>query len=186
MQIKDVAEICSIATAAILVLTAIVGGIWRLLIYRKQRGGLPKANLSQEVEAIRLTDKKICVHTSVTIKNIGDVMISIRSASNRVLQILPLDTSIQQKLGDERELYDDKNKEIRWTGYSKESEWPEGKELEIEPGEEEIQDFDLVIPASIQLIKVYMHFRNVAKWGRDIGWHTQGLYDVAKLLSRGG
>ncbi len=186
MQIESLADIFSIATTAILVLAVIGGGIWRGYIYWKRRERLPKAKLSQEVEAIRLTNDKICIYTYTRIENTGDVMISIRSAINTVYQILPLDDSIEKALkGEVEKLYGDKGTEIKWPGYYRKPEWGKG-EFEIEPGEDDAVPFDLIIPANIQRIRVYTHFRNIAKRGRPIGWHIQGSYDVVKLLSGGG
>lgn len=178
-------SLSDILSIVITALIAIGGAVWGLRIYIQRRQGFPKANLSQKVKAIKLTDDKICIHTSTRIRNVGDVMICIESATNMVLQILPLDSSIEQNLEDEEKLYDDEKKEIRWTGYNKEVTWKKDEGIEIEPGEEEQVDFDLLIPANIELIQVYTYFQNLKK-KRDIGWEAKEYYDVAKLLSGGG
>lgn len=181
MEIKSLADILSIVNIVILGLAVLVGAIWRFGIYRRQRIGIPKANLLQEVQAIKLHDT-ICIHIAAKIRNTGDVMISIRSATNIVQQIRPLHDSTQKESRSEAESYDKLGKEINWPGYSKEVKWEKGQEIEIEPGEEDTLHFDLLIPAGTELIQVYTYFQNVAKKGRDIGWHTQRFYDITKLL----
>lgn len=185
MPVATWADILSIIASIFLGMGVIGGAIWTYYIYNQRRGRLPKANLSQEVQAIRLTNDKICIHISIRIQNKGDVMISIYSATNIVYKILPLDFLIQRGLEGQGELYDALKKEICWPALdSKDIDWKQ-KPLEIEPGEDDTSHFDLVIPADIELIQVYTYFRNVKKRGRDIGWHTEQIYDVSKLLSGG-
>jgi hypothetical protein len=172
---ESLSDILSIAVTASV---ALGGAIWGYRTYRQRRSIFPKANLSQKVKAIRLTDDKVCLHISTRIQNRGDVLISIRSATNTVYQILPLDSSIQEELGGQGKLYDNISKEINWPKLdSRKVDWGNNY-IEIEPGEEDTVHFDLLIPASIELIDVYTYFQNVAKRGRDIGWETQGFHDL--------
>lgn len=185
MTVETWADILSIVAGVILGLGVIGGGIWRIYIHKQRRGKFPKANLSQKVQAIKLTDDKVCIHTSVRIQNIGDVMLSLCLATNIVHQIRPLDDLILKGLEGQEKLYDDLSKEIRWTALdSKVVDWGQ-KQIEIEPGEEDTVHFDSVIPAGIEVVQVYTYFQNVRKRGRDIGWHTEQFYDVSELLSGG-
>jgi len=185
MPVETWADISSIVAGVILGLGVIGGGIWRIYIHKQQRGKYAKANLSQKVQAIKLTDDKACIHTSVRIQNIGGVMLSLCSATNIVHQIRPLDDLIVKGLEGQEQLYDDLSKEIRWPALdSKVVDWGE-KPIEIEPGEEDTVDFDLVIPAGIEVVQVYTYFQNVKKRGRDIGWYTEQFYNVPELLSGG-
>lgn len=184
MPVETWADILSIIASILLGLGIIGGGIWAIYTYKQRRAKFPKANLSQEVRAIRLTDDKICIHTSVTIQNIGEVILSLCSAKNIVYQIQPLHASIQKKLDRQGKLYDDLNKEIDWpTLDSKEVKWD--RKVEIEPGEEDIVSFDLVIPSGIEVVQIYTYFQNVAKQGREIGWQASKFYDISRLISGG-
>jgi len=185
MAVETWADILSIVGSIFLGLGVIGGVIWTIYTYKQRRGKFPKANLSQKVQAIKLTDDKVCIHTSVRIQNIGDVVLSLCAATNIVHRIRPLDVLIRKGLEGQGKLYDDLTKEIRWTALdSKEVDWGQ-KQIEIEPGEEDTVHFDSVIPADIEVVQVYTYFQNVKKRGRDIGWHTEQFYDVSELLSGG-
>jgi hypothetical protein len=180
---ESLADVLSIVITA----SAAVGGaIWAIYKLRKRRAHWPKANVSQEVQAVRLTDDEICIHTCARIQNIGDVMISICSAKNIAYQIRPLPASIQAGLkGQEVKFYDELNKEINWPELDiKEVTW-KPHDFEVEPGEADTVHFDLIIPSDIEVIQIYTYFQNVKKRGRDRGWPTERFYDVPKLLSGG-
>ena len=178
------ADILSIIASILLGLATIAGISWTIYAYKQRRAKFPKANLSQEVRAIRLTDDEICIHTSVKIKNIGEVILSLCSAKNIAYQIQPLHASLQEALHGRGKLYDDLNKELDWSTLdTKEVKW--GQNVEIEPGETDTVSFDLVIPSDIEVVQVYTYFQNVKKWGRAIGWPTAQFYDISKLLSGG-
>jgi hypothetical protein len=182
MAIDSLADILTIVITASIAIGGAIGAGYKL---KKRRVHWPKANVSQEVQAIRLTDDEICIHTCARIQNIGDVMISICSAKHTIYWVLPLDPSIQGWLKRERKsYYDDLNKEIgeqiNWPGYSKEV----GYEIEIEPGEYDKVHFDWVIPANIEIVGMYTYFQNLKKRG-PIGWHTKQFYEVSKLLLGG-
>ena len=181
MPVETWADILSIIASIFLGLGVIGGLIWTIYTWRQRRAKFPKANLSQEVRAIRLTDDKLCMHTSVEIRNIGEVMLSLCSAKNIVHQVQPFDASLQEALDSQGKLYDGLNKEIEWPVLdTKEVKWDQN--VEIEPGETDTVSFDLVIPSHIEVVQIYTYFQNVAKRGRDIGWQTSQFYDISKLI----
>ena len=182
MPVETWADILSIIASILLGLGVIGGVIWTIYTWRQRRAKYLKANLSQEVRAIRLTDDKICIHTSVEIKNIGEVILSLCSAENTAYQIQPLGDSVKGALGGQGKLYDDVDKEIDWPALdTKEVKW--GQNVEIEPDETDAVSFDSVIPSHIEVVQVYTYFQNVVKRGRDIGWPASQFYDIPKLIS---
>jgi hypothetical protein len=184
MPVETWANVLSIVGGIILSVGVIAGGIWRIYIHRQQRGKYAKVNLTQKVRAIRLTDDRICIHTSAEIKNIGEVMLSLCSAKNIIYQIQPLHASLQEALHGRGKLYDELNKEIDWPILdSKEIKWDQN--VEIEPGEHDIVSFDMVIPSHIEVVQVYTYFPDIKKRG-PIGWQTSQFYDISKLVSGGG
>lgn len=181
MSVETWADILSIISGIIVSLGAVVVVIWAIYKDRKRRAKFPKANFSQQVRAIRLTDDKICIHTSVKIQNIGEVILSLCLAKNIVYQIQPLHASIQKGLQGQGKLYDGLNKELDWPALdTKEVKWDQN--VEIEPAETDTVSFDSVIPSHIELVQIYTYFQNVAKRGRDIGWQTSHFYDISKLI----
>ncbi len=185
MPVETWADILSIIASILLGLGIIGGAIWTIYTWRQRRAKFPKANLSQEFRAIRLTDDKVCIHTSVEIKNIGEVILSLCSAKNIVYQIQPLHASLQEALDGQGKLYDGLNKEIDWPALdTKEVKWE--RKVEIEPDETDIVSFDSVIPSDIEVVHIYTYFQNIAKRGRDIGWQTSQFYDISNSLSGGG
>ena len=179
-------DILSIIASIFIGLGIIGSGIWTIRSYMRERRKFPKANLSHKVQAIKLTDDKVCIHTFVRIQNIGDVMLSICSAKNIIYQIRPLHGCIQERLKDGIGLYDELGKEIEWPIIGRsEVKWAE-HQFEIEPGEEDTVDFDLIVPSDVEVIQVYTYFANVAKRKHEIGWSSLDFYEVAKIAQLGG
>ncbi len=186
MGVEAWADIFSIVAGIVVGLSVIAGGYWTFRIYRRERQALPRANLSQKVQAIRLTDDKVCVHTAVRIQNIGHVMMSIHSAENRISQIRPLGGSIQERLRGELKLYDELGKEIEWPVIDQRKVTWKDAPVEIEPGEEDTIHFDLIIPSDVEAIQVYTYFKNVTKRKHEIGWSSLDFHEVARIAQLGG
>lgn len=181
MAIEHWVDILSLVGAIAVSLGVIAGGVWTYVIYRRERRKFPKANLSHKVRAVQLTDDKVCVHTSVTIKNVGDVMLEIRLAHNVICQIQPLDGRMQQRLRSGRKLYYEAGKEIAWPEIGRRDVDMTRTPLEIEPGEEDTIHFDVIIPSDVKVVQVYTYFKNVTKRKREIGWPISGLFEVSKI-----
>jgi hypothetical protein len=160
----------------------IVGGAWTYMLFVKERIRFPKATLSQEIQAVRLNNSKLCIHSVVNIKNIGKVVLSIQSAKHIIYQIKPLPGLIKENIDHKEIIYDEFNKEINWPVLDKRSpSWKE-KVFEVEPGEEDTVHFDSLIPSEVEIINVYTYFENITKHGREIGWHTSSIYNVQEIL----
>ena len=186
MTIEHWGDILSLVGTIAISLGVIAGGVWTYIIYRRERRKFPKANLSHKVRAVQLTDDKVCVHTSVTIKSVGDVMLEIRSAHNVVYQIQPLDDQMQQRLRSGGKLYDEVGKEIAWTEIGRRDLDITGTPLEIEPGEEDTIHFDVIICSDAKVVQVYTYFENVVKRKREIGWPISDFFKVAEIAQIGG
>ena len=186
MEVESWVDIFSIIASAVIVLGVIVGGIWKIVAYVQERRRFPKANLSHKVQAIKLTDKKVCIHTSIRIQNIGNVMLHFESAKHTIYQILPPLDYMQERFESKEYLYDDQGREVNWTIVAeKEFEFAQHP-LEIEPGEEDAINFDLLIPSDVEVIQVYTYFKNVKKRKREIGWSVSGIYNVEEIMKLGG
>jgi len=83
-------------------------------MYLQRRQRFPKANLEDEVMAIQLNDKHVCIHIATKITNIGSGVLQMKSARSSIHQVLPLGDEMQQRLDSEDALYDDVRKEIKW------------------------------------------------------------------------
>jgi len=179
-MIEGWADILSVIASIFICLGVIGGAIWKYRTYLRERQKFPKATLSQTVVAIRLTDDKVCIHTSVTILNIGKVMLALSSATHNIYQVQPIDNRLLERLKDTEEVYDAQNKEIQWPVLDNKQIDVSKQPWEIEIGENDTIDFDSIIPSCVETINVYTYFANSVK--PDLGWPISGLYKVAEII----
>jgi hypothetical protein len=172
-----------ILTSISSVIVIIGSAFWSYKMYRQKRCRFPKASLTQEIQKIKLTDDKICIHTCITIKNIGDVLLSIDSVKHHIYQVLPLTKEMSGKVENGQNLYDEKGKEIDWPIIDH-REISVGQ-FEIEPGENDVIQFDSLIPSNVQVIQVYTYLKNVTKRNKEIGWSIWKICNVPEMKKGG-
>ncbi len=168
-RVKDVLEIINsvIATAAI-----IVGGFWTYHLFIKKRQRFPKAEITHQVEQFSLPNSRVLLHVGVRITNKSEVLLSLKEASSRLQQVIPLQNGVELQ-HDFGVAAPKKHNMIEWPLISeKQWTWTDG-EAEIEPGESELLELDFVVSNGIKTAKLYTFVRNYTKGKRDIGWsHT--------------
>ncbi len=166
-------------------LTCIVifaGAFW----YFQRRKILPRANLIQEVTHWEVTGEKTLVRVSVTVENVGDVVVTIKSGYSRIQQVNPLQDDFLEETIKKSDGY--------LEGESTVINWPLIRESllkgkpgfrEIEPGEKDEYLFDFIIGNidQIKLIQVYTELENEGKRRTPkrispIAWHKNTLYQL--------
>src|SRR5712664_200748 len=75
----------------------VAGGwaIWRFWINRERH---PKADIQHSVECFPIGDSQHLVHVAITVKNVGSVLMKPTLLLVRILQVLPLDEEMQNRL----------------------------------------------------------------------------------------
>lgn len=174
--LKDIASIVQSATT---ILAIVVSGFWGYWIFIKNRQQYPRVKLSHSISHRKIDTQRILLHVTVTIQNIGEILLSLRAAETRVQQVLPLPESVADSMK--------KGADPVPVGETEISAWPllgchgtnfQKGLFEVEPGEIQELHHDFVVTGAIETILVYSYLKNVSKRNREIGWNLTTLYDV--------
>lgn len=173
-------QIAEILESLVTIAAIIVGGVWTYWLFVKKRQKYPHAKTIHEVVHKYLPGKKLWIRVTVTITNLGDVLLSLTSGEVFVQQILPLISSSEESvklLEKEQKEKDVVCREIEWPGYVREFKW-EKERFEIEPGESDQISCDFILDDGVKTIRVYSYLKNVSKGKREIGWRLTTIYNI--------
>lgn len=158
----------------------LVAAIWTWILFIKRRQRFPRARVRHSIEARLLTKEKRLVRLSVTVENLGDVLIEIASGEVWLQRVLPISKEIATALASQKSddtLYND-NTEVQWPTVGKEHALSPNPPHEIEPGEHDSFDFDFVVDADVSTLLVNSHIENIKKRKKEIGWNCSTLHDL--------
>lgn len=162
----------NIVTAAAIIAAA----LW----FVRRRIRFPRARVQHCVNARPIGNGRLFIRIQVKIDNVGDVLMRLKEACLYVQQVRPLDSSIT-------EIIERSNGQDPISAGSCELPWPalivrdydwRKKRYEIEPGELENYNFDVILTDDIETIQIYTHIANRVKWFKKIGWNETSLYDI--------
>lgn len=175
-QIKDVADI---AQSIVTILAILVSGIWGYWLFVQNRQRYPRARLTHAIAHRAIAEDKVLLHVTVTVHNIGNILLSLVNAETRVQQMFPPPPELLDSIGQGIDPVPGEKTEIEY--------WPlldahetsfEKGSCEIEPGESQDIHHDFVLDANTQTIVVYSYFKNETKRHREIGWDITTLYEL--------
>ena len=160
------------------VFAIIAGGIWTYTLFIRRRQKQPRARIEHRITDRPIADGKILLHVVVTISNMGDVLLSLRSTETWIQKMLPLSVKLQNRIERGDNPVDKGRTEIQWHLLEvREEKWKRG-ECQVEPGESDESRYDFVVDEGIQTIRVYSYFQNVTQHKRKIGWQLATIYDL--------
>jgi len=158
---KDAAStLQSVAT-----IVALLVGAWWVL---RRRRTYPRANFKHIVSHVPLNDDTYLVRLTVTVENIGDVLLRLEESLVGIQQVIPVPEHLRPALLD-------KKPEIEWPFIDARRRNRGGSE--IESGESAAFDFELFVPRTIRFVVIYSYFRNITK-PKAQGWNTSTLYEL--------
>ncbi len=109
---------------------------------------------------------------AVTIKNSGDVLVAIDCIQLLVYKITPASCEFVETL--KIQSNEEARTHFEWPTISKrETYWIGHETIEIEPGEEHVVTYDLIVPGDVVVAQVYAFVRNARKKRRGLGWTSQ-------------
>jgi hypothetical protein len=168
MTLDQVHKVGEVVLHAVTVVAIAVAGVWFFLT----REAAPHGRTSHEAVSQKISDNHRWVHVDVLIQNVGKRPINIGYCSAKVERVLPLDESQLKSLGNGK-----------LGGKSSEINWPQAAAIQrrdrghfIEPGEEHRLRFDFVIPANVELVRVYSYFSPDRESGW--GWNTTSFHNL--------
>ena len=171
-----------VATAGI-----IVAGIWTYMIFIEDRESYPHANLDETITRVKLTDQVNLLEVILKIHNSGQTLMHLSQATVRLQQVLPINGCAADAacvVDDLNEALTDGNRvsdRFSWpVETNREAAWD--TPLIVEPGEDDVMDFEFVIPATIQVVRVYGFVPNDAlkSDSSSPGWSVARFYDTRK------
>ena len=175
-ELKDV--IAAVANCATII-AIVVGGIWTYLLFVRQRLGLPRLNTVITPHAVRI-DQGWLLHVRVDLKNTGSVVLPVRYAELRMLQVVPLPKDIATKITNGFDPVDSGETGILWPMLAhREWNW-ERSAFEIEPGESDSVASDFFVPEDVSVLELYFYLANERKRQKGIGWTTTILQELKR------
>ena len=155
----------------------IVGGIWTWMLFVSKRQRYPRASITHSVEFKELDDGYSLVHVTVTVKNPGEVLLSLISHFTRLQIVVPPEAQLLADLRSGKTPVRAGETEYPWPMSDEyRSNWSHATR-EIEPGESQDVDVDFFVPNTVETVLVYSYFKNKKKKNREIGWDCTTLHD---------
>ena len=179
MNASQIKEIADIAQSLVTILAIVVSGVWGYWLFVQNRQRYPRARLTHAIAHRAIAGDKVLLHVTVTVHNIGSILLSLVNAETRVQQVFPPPPELVDSIREGIDPVPSGKTEIEsWplldaheTSFSK-------GECEIEPGESQDVHHDFVLDAKTHTVVVYSYFKNETKRDREIGWDLTTLYDL--------
>lgn len=161
------------------VLALLVSGVWAYWLFVQNRQRFPRASLQHAVICHDLPENKRLVHVTVTIQNLGTILIKIESGETRLQQVKPYPERLVQAVRAGQDPVAPGQSEVDY--------WPmlDCHELsfprsswEIEPGESQEIHHDFVIDRRVEAISLYSFINNQTKRPRKIAWDLTTFHDL--------
>lgn len=158
----------------------LVGAAWTYMLFIKHRQKFPKAEIKHDVVVKKLGHKQRLVHVTVTVKNTGDVLLTLVSHQTRLQEIVPASTDLIQKLHENKDPVKAGESEFLWPMIGeRKSDWSdEDQQREMEPGESQDFDVDFFVDPETETVSVYSYFTNMTKSSKEIGWNLTTFHDL--------
>ena len=156
----------------------IVGGLavgtWTYHNYLRERRGYPHAKIENIVEIVPVDENKKLLRISVVVKNVGAGLLRIERLCVCVQQVLPMPLQVARYL-QTKMLSDAARAKMDWEVLCAECMDFTSGEFELEPGEEDLKPFDVLVASDVKVALVYSYVENSQKAGREIGWPAYTL-----------
>jgi hypothetical protein len=159
------------------IVAIVIGAAWTYRLFVENRQQAPHLNISHAVVSKHLTNNVVWVHLTVYIENTGDNLVSLREGDIRLQQILPLHASLLGPLARGEDLVEKPEDLISWPPLCR---YLPKLDLDIEPKEKDILEYDFLVPRSLRTIRLYSYFKNERySYGtHELGWHSSTIYEI--------
>ena len=180
MTLAEVESLCTI-------LAILIGGWWSWRLYRQKRQRYPHVKISHEVFFLRLPDGRVALRLTVTVTNIGSVLIRLSEGRFWIQQLEPVTEGILAQIHSST-FKAAGGLEIEWP-LASDSRQLRGDPREIEPYESDSIHVDFILSADTATINAYSYLSNEKKtqfFGiptREIGWRTDTIHHVCLTMN---
>lgn len=182
-KLSAVKEIAGLIQSLLTILAVIIGAGWALWEFGLKRVSTPKLVIEHRVTSLRVSDDYRLIHLSVRHENKGETLVHLDSADIRIQRVLPLPKRVRDSIASGQSPAADGGVVIAWPMLCRLN---QSTSAELEPSESHELTYEFVIPAYVDVLKVYSYFRNSEKTRDDgeIGWAQTSIYSVPKEEER--
>lgn len=179
---KKMLDFVNLVQKLVTTIAVISGGFWTYTLFIQHREAYVKANVSQSLACINVSDDARLLRLNVTIKNSGNKLLRLVYGEVQVKQVLPLTPDVIKEWEAIRGGKTESPEYFSWESIPtkpKPRKWRPG-ELDIEPGESENIYFDFFIPTKLKVVDVATWFSDEDKIKNKLGWGASTLIDLRK------
>lgn len=172
----------SIAESIVKIAGYAAGGAWALFAFLRRRERFPRASVKQRCTRLPLDAERVIVRIELTVTNVGETLLRIRSLTSWLQQISPLPSVGNGAFIPKPS---SANPEIEWPIYMDYFHFFGVGEREVEPAESETFQFDYIVPSSVEIVQAYSYITNPLKWftrlrrmnrPKEIGWSCTDIF----------
>jgi hypothetical protein len=183
--LETVQLVSDVASNAMTVIALLVGALWAVWAFKRERTRWPKANLELAISHRELTPDQRLLNVKVKVHNTGRGLMKLTELRVDLRQVLPLADEAAEDLR-RGALIEKGIWRADWPMRDEDEHicrWGPGQEQEvvprIEPGENDEFRSDFVVPSTWETVYVYVYLTNAAVRGRDeLGWTVTSYYDL--------
>ena len=179
-DLENTDKIFSIIQKFVTIVAIIIGGLWTYNMFIMHRESFPKADISYDIEEVKLSDEYILIQVYIRVKNTGNTVLRLLEGNVRLLDISFPHRKIETEINDLKENEARTDPDFSWrTIQYVMMKWDKGM-IEIEPGSTDQLDFEFIIKPKYKVIKIYSWFTNLEKKvvNRWIGWRGSEIYKI--------
>lgn len=181
---SQAADIVDVIHKIVMVVAIGFSGVWGYWLFVQNRQRYPHASVAHKITHLPLCNGKLLLHVTETVRNEGNILLSLEFVQTRVQRVLPPPDDLLQSIQGGAPLLAEGERQYLWPLIGlHECKWAKD-ECEVEPNESTDIHHDFLIDGGVQVVEVYTYVKNVVKRHREIGWDLKTVYDLrdAKVL----
>jgi len=155
-----------------------ISGVWGYWLFVQNRQRYPHASIAHHITHMPVSDGKVLLHVTETVRNEGNILLSLEVIQTRVQRVLPPPDTLVRSIAEGKPVQAEGETQYPWPLIGlHESKWAK-EQCEVEPNETTDFHHDFIIDESVQVVEVYTYEKNMVKRHREIGWVLKTVYDL--------
>jgi hypothetical protein len=174
-QAKDIVDLIH---TSVVVIAVVVSGVWGYWLFVQNRQRYPRASIKHSITHVPLSDGKVLLHVTETVRNEGSILLSLECMQTRLQRVEPPPDDLLRRIAEGKPVLAEGKTEYLWPLIGlHERGWDKGQ-CEIEPNESQDIHHDFLIDAEVNVLEVYSYMKNFVKRKREIGWNLTTFHDL--------
>jgi hypothetical protein len=175
---SQTADIVDVIHKLVMIVAIGFSGVWGYWLFVQNRQRYPHASVTHRITHLPICSGKLLLHVTETIRNEGNILLSLEVIQTRVQRVLPLPDDLLLSIQGGTPLLAEGERQYLWPLIGlHECKWAKD-ECEVEPNESTDIHHDFLIDGGVQVVEVYTYVKNVVKRNREIGWDLKTVYDL--------